>query len=105
MVRAIPAGSAALLAEAHRSHSLLPVADPTRDAFEALRRVLPADTMYTMDAGRFFSRPIRSTTARHRRYLRRWIGAGRDLLHLRLGVKVACTHQTVVSLMGDGPSA
>ncbi len=95
---------AALLAEraAAADFSRSPIQPAT--LFEALRRVLPADTMYTMDAGTLC---LQSTDQMDYRtppalFTPLDFGLVGFSYACGLGVKVACPDRTVVSLMGDG---
>ena len=72
--------------------------------FEALRRALPADTMYTMDAGTLCLQATDQMAYRQPPALFTPLDFGLVGFSYAcgLGVKVACPQRTVVSLMGDG---
>lgn len=72
--------------------------------FEGLRRALPADTMYTMDAGTLCLQATDQMAYRTPPALFTPLDFGLVGFSYAcgLGVKVACPDRTVVSLMGDG---
>lgn len=95
---------AALLAEraAAADFSRTPIQPAT--LFEALRRVMPADTMVTMDAGTLCLQATDQMAYRTPPALFTPLDFGLVGFSYAcgLGVKVACPDRTVVSLMGDG---
>ncbi len=72
--------------------------------FEALRRALPADTMFTMDAGTLCLQATDQMAYRKPPALFTPLDFGLVGFSYAcgLGVKLACPERTVVSLMGDG---
>ena len=72
--------------------------------FEALRRALPADTMFTMDAGTLCLQATDQMAYRQPPALFTPLDFGLVGFSYAcgLGVKLACPQRTVVSLMGDG---